>query len=254
MDEEKNTSENREELVKSISTLLDETIAEVEQIMKGGDVKAKDESMQSDENGDMPKEASSIEDGMKSLKKEDEDCDESEDKKKKVMDEDKKDEETKKSEDDIFKEKLVKALEDLGLVEIEEETKESVEKSEDKAEGEKIAKSDESKEEELKKALESRDNEIRDLKKALADLTGRVEKIAAIPFERKSISGLKPIRKSESDDAIGDGAKKESLNKNEVLDKLLDLQKSGDKRVTPILVAKFERSGDLQLVEDIIKK
>jgi len=262
--ENKTTQPEKTELIKSISSLLDETIAEVEKMAKG-DVSFKDLKLQPDENGDMPKEAGSGSDQFKSMKKEDED-----DMYDKMSDDDKKkykhkkkgkdmdyEEEAKKSDEEIdpeyeeFKGKLSKALIEFGLLEL-DDSEESVTKSEEEDDSEDLEKSDEDGEgDELAKALESRDAEVKQLKQQIQGLTETVEKISRIPQGRRSLSGLKPIMKSEND-ANGDGGSEQPLNKGEVLDKLIDMQRSGDKRVTPQLVAKYELSGDQRLVQEIL--
>lgn len=62
--------------------------------------------------------------------------------------------------------------------------------------------------------------------KTLGAIGDSVKKIAAQPAApRKGLTGAKPLRKSDSEEA---GA---SLKKSEVVEKLLDLKKSGDKRL-----------------------
>ena len=265
--EKKTQQSGKDEMIKAISGLLDDTIAEVEKIAKG-DVSFKDLKLQPEENGGMPEEAGSSSDDFKSMKKEEEESeglekeipeeldeskDDDDEKKKDKKDDEDEEEEACKSEESEdpeyvkFRSYLAKALKDLGW-----EQEEKVEKSEDESDSEDLEKSEDAEEgEDLKKALEARDAEVKELRETVAGLTDTVEKMGRIPQQRRSVSGLKPIRKSETD-AESDGEQQQSLNKGEVLDKLLDLQKSGDKRVTPNLISKFELFGDESLVKDIL--
>lgn len=294
MSMEKKTTQqsDRETLVKAISGLLDETIAEVEKLTKG-EVTFANLSLQPDEDGGMAAEAHSDADQFKQMKKEkeeekkDEAKEEPKDEEKKdemekqippelseakedKKDDEKKDEakpfegkETKEEEEkeeeakeaqksetadqeyEKFKAYLQKAMVELGFIE-----EELVEKSEEAAEEEieKVeapAKDDE----ELKKALTVRDEKIGQLEKSVTDLTEKLEKVLRLPQERKALSGLKPIKKSDED-----GAGTQPVSKNDVLDKLLVAQKSGDKRVTPVIISKFELSGDYESVRDIVEQ
>lgn len=63
--------------------------------------------------------------------------------------------------------------------------------------------------------------------KTLNAIGDSVKKIAAQPVApRKGLTGAKPLRKNDSDEAAAS-----SLKKSEVVNKLLDLKKSGDKRL-----------------------
>lgn len=297
MDAEKKStqqSDGREELIKAISSLLDETIAQVEEMAKG-EVSFKELKLQSDENGEMASEAKQTSDDFQGLKKEDEKEEEKkvaetevkkeelekqipaelseaedkkdekkEDKKEEKKDEDKKEEKKdeeaekacKKSEEDVEYERIKgyikKAMVEFGLLG-DEPKEEPVAKSEEVAVESTETTEEPSKDEseELKKALEARDLRIDELTKTIEKLSEQVEKIGRMPVGRKSLTGLKPLRKSE-EDAMG--GSDESLNKGEVLEKLLGMQRAGDKRVNQPLITKFELTGDPELVRDILTK
>ena len=267
-----------QKLLKSISELLDETIKEVEGLAKG-EVTFSDLKLQPNEQGGMAEEAKQPSEGLEGMTKEmpEELKDKVEDKEEDKKDEDKKDEEAPaevvdkaipeglseakedkdeekpleeekkpedKDEDDKEMEKFMrmfhKAMETLGFVQksdsVVEEPK--IEKSEAKEEG---------KEDLLKTELLARDEKIDALQKTIEGLTKEVKDLASRPVGRKSIDGLRPIAKSE------DESGKPALLKGQVTDRLLDLQKSGDKRVTPFLVTKFEQTGDMNLVKGLIE-
>jgi len=261
----------KEQLLKSISALLDETIEEVERLSKG-EVGFSDLKLQPKENGDMADQAGQGgADALDPMKKEDEEAKEEpkaeeskeepkseeaavaapaeeekkEDEKEDEKDEDKDEDEEDEDEDPKFKEfekNMMKVLAKFNLLpaveapiakseeEVVEEVKEEVK--------------EEPKEEPLVKAQDER---IERLEKVIEGLTKSVEDLAKRPVGRKSVSGLKPIMKSE------DGNEQPAINKGEVLDKLIEAQRSGDKRVNPVLVAKFEQSGNMDLVKDILK-
>jgi len=110
---------------------------------------------------------------------------------------------------------------------------------------EKVAKSES--ESELKKAMET---EIGELKKTINSLAETVSKIAAQPAAtRKGVSGLAPLRKSEE-------GEDKPLRKSEVVEKLLELKKSGDRRVNTALINRVETSrmtsDDLNFIKGIL--
>jgi len=270
--------EQREQLLKSISDMLDETLDEYEKLQKA-DTECKDLKLQPDENGDMPKEAGQgAKDDFKGLKKdeegeekekekldelkdvmEDEEKDEKEEKKevekkkkvKKAEECDEEEEEKKKKEekevkkaddDETFKDRVLKALLDLELIQEEDFSK----SEDDDAKEEVIEKSEaEDKEEDLVKGR------LDKVEETLTKLVDRLDDLAKRPVEkRRALDGLAAIRKSEED---GPKEEKTQLNKGQVLDKLLEKQQAGDKRVNQNLITKFEISGDLDLVKDIIQ-
>lgn len=70
------------------------------------------------------------------------------------------------------------------------------------------------------------------LNKAVREVSETVKKIAAQP-SRKGVSGFAPLKKSE-------GEEQSSLKKSEVIEKLFELRKSGDKRVDSLLINRIE--------------
>lgn len=143
-----------------------------------------------------------------------------------------------------FTRMLGKAMAKLGFIQKSEGA--PAEKLE-KVEEVKLEEKKEEKEDLAKSELKARDEKIESLQKTIEGLTKTVEEIAARPMGRKAVTGLQPIRKPE-EDGMG-----QTISKSQVIDRLLDLQKSGDKRVTPVLVTKFEQSGDMNLVKDLVK-
>ena len=252
----------KELLLKSISALLDETIEEVERLSKG-DVSFSDLKLQPKEQGDMADLAGQGgADALDPMKKEDEEAKEEpkkdeeameepkseeaavaapvgeekeEDKEEEDKDEDKDDEDEDESpEFKKFEENMIKVLVKLNVLPA--VAPEAITKSEDVAEP-KV-------EEDL--LAKAQDEKIERLEKVIEGLTKSVEDLSKRPVARKSVSGLKPIMKSD------DSIEQPQMKKGEVLDKLIEAQRSGDKRVNPVLVAKFEQSGNMDLVKGII--
>jgi len=272
---------NKQELLKSITSLLDDTIAEFEKAceedveLTKGDVK-----MQPDENGGMTEIAGQAgDDAIKPFKKEeekvddketskDEDDDKEDDKEddkkeddeqleKEDEDEQKDDEKEDEKEDENepkddeelekFMGLLGKAMTRLGLIKSEEgEIVDSTETSEEKIEKRELKKSKDDSED-LKKSYEGKFDEM---SKTIEKLTGKIDELSKRPVSgKKSLDGLTAIRKSEEDASTPD----KGLEKPQVLDKLLAKQQSGDNRVTPMLITKYEQSGDYNLVKEIFE-
>lgn len=262
---EEKTSE-QELLLKSISDLLDETIKEVETLSKG-EVNFSDLKLQPDEQGDMAGIAKQPSDDAAGLKKEDEKLPEELEEKVEDKEEEKKDDEDEKEEEPEVEKAIPEELSEAKDDEDKDEPKKDDEDEEELGKFCKmlekamfrlgyIAKSEEAvveeevlaKSEEEEEAVDTRDEEVASLKKSVEDLTKTVKELSARPVSgRKSLSGLAPIAKS-ADDSVGG----QPLAKGQVINKLLDLQKSGDKRVNPMLVTKFEQTGDMELVKGLI--
>jgi replicative superfamily II helicase len=81
----------------------------------------------------------------------------------------------------------------------------------------------------LRKSVDER---FENLNKAIKEVSETVKKIASQPTQRKGVTGQSPLKKSE------DAA--EPLKKSEVIEKLMDLRKSGDKRVDSLFVNRIE--------------
>jgi hypothetical protein len=273
--EEESTMENKdkekETLLKSISALLDETIEEVEKLSKG-DVNFSDLKLQPKEQGDMADVAGQGgADALDPMKKEEKEAapvtDEkqeepkseeaaaaapAEEKKEEEKEEDKDEEEDEKEEDEDpemvkFEALLGKCLAKLGYLSQAPKTEE-VKKSEEAPAAE--VKVEEKKEEPKEDLVKAQSEKIESLEKTVADLTKTVEELAKRPVGRKSVSGTGPGRLAKSEEG---SEEQPAVNRGAVLDKLLDAQRAGDKRVNPVLVAKFEQSGDMNLVKDIVK-
>ena len=272
---EKETTDS--DLVKSISALLDETIKEVEALAKG-DVSFSQLRLQPDENGGMPSEAGQSSDDISGLKKE-----EMPEEIKEKMEEKEEDKEEDKEESKEMDKAIPEELSEAKEKEEDKEEDKEMDGDEDEKEMEKfmrmmskamvrlgIAKSDsdsEPKAEEVKlEKSEETKSEGEDLNKAQADkietltkeiegLKKTVDDISKAPVSgRRSLTGLKPIQKSE-DEKGGQAAT--TLSKSQVIDKLFALQKSGDKRINPVLITKAEQARSAEemtaLVGDLIK-
>jgi len=105
---------------------------------------------------------------------------------------------------------------------------------------------------EIKSLRKSTDDKLETLTKAIKAVSESVKKIAAQPVSpRKGLAGYKPLKKNESD---GDSAPK--LQKSEIVDKLLDLRKSGDERVNSLLINRVETNrlmpSDIETIKSVI--
>jgi hypothetical protein len=132
-------------------------------------------------------------------------------------DEDKEEEEEDKEEsDEALKSEyatIVAKMESRGLIQKEES--QEVQKSETKVD----------QAEELKKSIDER---FDTLAKAVQAIAEKVEKIAAQPAPRKGAAGYQPLKKTEEEG--------QALNKAEVVNKLLELKKSGKNIPTEIFM------------------
>lgn len=236
-------SQDKQELLKAVSKILDEALLTYEEIEKS-EVK---KSFDNTEEVQDPSRASSPElqkeeappfmaEGKKDEPESEEEEEESEEDKKKKKDAEGEESEEKeeKPEEDEDDEKMMEAyksmtskMEKRGLIKKSEtaqpETKvEEVKKSEDsKAEIETLKK--------------SFSEQVDGMKAQMDALTKAVEKFAKAPAApRKGLSGATPLRKS------GDGEDKPVLTKSGALNKLLDLRKSGDNRVDTGLINRVE--------------
>jgi hypothetical protein len=89
--------------------------------------------------------------------------------------------------------------------------------------------------EELRKSFS---DEFETLRKTISAIAEKVEQIASTPMPRKGASGVQPLLKTEQQpEAEGEG---QPMTKSEAIDKLLELKKSGDARITTTLISKFE--------------
>jgi len=104
--------------------------------------------------------------------------------------------------------------------------------------------------EELKKSMVEK---VEALHKSFGDrlsqLEGMIEKLVKAPQPRQSISGLAPLAKSEADVQPAGAAPAAQMTKGQALDKLFDLQKSGDARVDSTVIARVDMNDFSVLAE-----
>ena len=264
-----------EQLTKSLTDLIDETLSELEELrkskMSAAEIKLHDEKSIDGRDAD-----GSIEGSKKAEDEEDEDEDEAEKAEwsaKKAEDEDEdeeeEDDEAKKSEDDPAdspetKRKLKRLLGSAKKAEDEDEEEDEEEESMGKKE--KKSKKDphpehEKKEKKIAKELLDMhksvdeastlmksyvEERIQPLEKQLATILELVNSIAEQPVAPKGVTAkTAPLLKSSSSAEYG-----ETLSKAEVANKLFELKKSGT-RVDSLDIAKAEMGQDLA---NIVKK
>jgi hypothetical protein len=236
-----------EKLLKSLNSAIDAAVKEMVSIdtLAKGDVSLQDAKLRSEStNGTLPgvsTEESTLkpEDANKADKE-----DSKEDKKEDEKKDDKKDEkkEDKKEDKDPFKDldddkvaKMKKAIE-----EFETSKKSAIAQPFGKAEIEQVT-------ETLKKSVVSHVEELqKSFGERLTTLEGLIQKLVSTPQPRQSVSGLAPLAKSGEDVASSNTA---VLEKVQVLDKLLTLQKSDDRRVDSTVIARVEM-GDFSVLAE----
>jgi len=199
-----------QELLKSVADILDDALAVYDELNKGEGTFSNIENAD-----DMKGQAKGIvgEGSGAAMAKEDEE-------KPEIMADEDKDQGQDQDEDED-KEKMMSAFKSLVA---------KMEKSGiDVAKIAKSAPAALDKSEALKKSVDER---FEALSKAVKDVAETVKKIASQPASRKGVSGYAPLQKSE--------AGTETLKKSDVLNKLLDLRKSGDARVDSMLINRVE--------------
>lgn len=227
---------SREEALRKVAEVLEEALAEYEALEKMDLEMAEDPSRPMIQD-DAAASADAAE--AEPAEAEEEDKEESEAKEK---DEDKEeDEEEEEMSDDALKSEyaaVASEMERRGLIQ-----KTQSQQTEQSTQSTQTSTSSES---ELRKAMEG---EIDELRKTIASLTETVSKIASQPATRKGVSGLAPLRKSEE-------GEEKSLRKSEIVEKLLELKKSGDRRVNTALINRVETSRmnpeDLNFIKGIL--
>ena len=214
-----------EEMVKSLTSLIDETLEEIEEIKKSK-FAASEISLGDDKSGIADKskngklEAKKAEEDEEDEDEEDDDMDKAD-----CMD---------KAEDDMDKADCMDKAEDE---EDEEEDEEHEEKKEmkHKKEMKKSLKESES----LMKSYV--DEKVSSLEKAISRLTNLVESIADAPAPRKGVpAGVAPLHKSTEE--------QEPLSKSQVANQLFELKKSG-KPVDSADIFKVETGSNLTVLE-----
>jgi hypothetical protein len=88
----------------------------------------------------------------------------------------------------------------------------------------------------VSKGLEAASSELtKSVEARLTEMQGLLTRLANAPAPRKSVSGAAPLAKSEELESST-----QALSKAEVMNKLLDLQKSGDTRVDSKTIIRFD--------------
>lgn len=258
-----NNQLTREEALKKVAEVLEEALNEYEMLEKSEEelekmdiemaedpsrplagatpeaapAEAEDEEKEEDEDKEKDDEENSPEASEQQDEEQEESKDDSEEKEE---DEDKSDEALKSE----FAH-LARIMHRRGLLNEDIVGDREVKKSE-KAGSKQEAGKSESQVESLRKSF---DSEIAELKKAVATMADTINKIASQPAPRKGVSGYAPLKKSEE-------GTDQPLQKAQVIDKLLDLKKSGDRRVTTALINRVEtnrfNSADLEFIKGIL--
>lgn len=204
--------ENKEQqLLKSVADVLDEALAVYDELQKGDsfsnvehvdDMKSQGKGIVGEGTGSKPAMAKEeMPHEMLQAKPEGEEDEEEEGK-----DKDESDEKLQ-----MAYKSLVTKMEKRGLMQ-----KTSVQKSE-------AGSSD------LRKSVDERFDA---LTKSIKEVSETVKKIASQPTARKGVTGYAPLKKSEGEE--------QPLKKSEVIEKLFELRKSGDKRVDSLLINRIE--------------
>jgi len=242
----------KEEALRKVAEVLEEALAEYESLEK------MDLELAEDPSRPFPKaedESEESEDGEDGEENEDEESEEEKKKKKLLADKDgdeNEDEMEPKDDemsDDAMKSEYAafqKKMEARGLLKKEEPKTnakiEDVKKSEISV-GESLAKA------EVETLRKSIDDRFASFEKSISTIQEVVTKIAGQPASpRKGVSGLQPLKKSEEGSV--------QFSKSQICDKLLELKKSGDRRVNTSLIARIEtnclQKADFDLINSIL--
>jgi hypothetical protein len=215
-----------EEMVKSLTSLIDETLEEIEEIKKSK-FAASEISLGDDKSGIADKskngklEAKKAEDEEEDEDEEDEDMDKAD-----CMDK-AEDEDEEESEE-----------EDEGSDDMDKAEKEKEEKKKDMKEMKEMKKSLKESESLMKTYVDER---FSSLEKTISKLAAAVEAIADAPVQRKGIpAGVTALQKSSEE--------VEPLSKTEVASKLFELKKTG-KSVDSADIFKVETGNDLTVLQ-----
>jgi hypothetical protein len=213
-----------EEMVKSLTSLIDETLEEIEEIKKSK-FAASEISLGDDKSGIADKSKNGK---LEAKKAEDKDEEE--------------DEDEDESDDDMDKADCMDKAEDED-----EDEDEEHEKKESKKHEKKEPKKEEMKE--MKKSLKNSedlmksyvDQRFSSLEKTISKLAAAVEAIADAPVQRKGIpAGVAPLHKSTEET--------EPLSKSDVASKLFELKKTGT-QVDSADIFKVETGNNLTVLE-----
>lgn len=226
-----------EEMVKSLTSLIDETLEEIEEIKKSK-FAASEISIGEDKSGIADKSKNGKLDAKKAEDEEDEDEDEEMDKA----------DYAKKAEDCMDKaESCMDKSEDED--EEDEEEDEDEEEMKEAKKSESKSKKMEDKMKSMKKSQDEQtslmksyvDERFSSLEKTISKLAAVVESIADAPVQRKSVpANIAPLHKSTEE--------VETLSKTEVASKLLELKKSG-KQVDSADIFKVETGNNFTALE-----
>jgi hypothetical protein len=234
-----------EKLVKSLTSLIDETIAEIEDLKKSRFSAAEIKLDGPGEDGIAGKPASGD-----IGKDDDEDDDEDDEKKKKEeaekAEKEEKEKDDKKKKEDEEAEKADKSECAKGVNEEKDEAKKADDDKKKKKDEDEDEEDEKSKGFEFKKSLEDQeslmksyvDEKVSGLEKKLADILEVINKIGEQPVSKKGISTVVPLKKNDES---------APLAKAEVANKLFELKKSGT-YVDSADIAAVETGGDLQVI------
>jgi hypothetical protein len=226
---------SKEEALVKVAEVLEQTLAEYETLEK-----METETTEESEGlakADFPPQADQQE-GQQVMENAAEDKDEEEDQEE--DDQDDQGQEDDESDDELVEmhKAIMAKMETRGLLKKNEKakevkTEEPMKKTEDKSASE-----------DLRKSVDDR---FEMLGKAIQGLTETVTKIASQPSQpRKGITGYSPLKKNEEGES-------QTLSKTEVIGKLLDLRKSGDRRIDTSLINRFETGRTSQQDIEFIK-
>jgi hypothetical protein len=248
-----------EEMVKSLTSLIDETLEEIEEIKKSK-FAASEISLGDDKSGIADRSKNGKLEAKKAEDEDEEDEDEEDeddmDKAEYGMDKadcmdkaEDEDEEEDEDEDEEKDEKMSKAMSSMKELKMPTKKELKIAKKPD-AEGKRLAakygskkmkKSEDAEEMEDSLMKSYVDEKVSSLEKAISRLTDLVESIADAPAPRKGVpAGVAPLHKSQEES--------EPLSKSQVANQLFELKKSG-KQIDSADIFKVETGNNLTVLE-----
>lgn len=228
----------REELLKSLESVIDETLFEIEELRKSADCTPSEITI-GDKNSGIDGQSR---DGKIEKAEDDKKDDEDKDKK----DDDKKDDDKDGNPFAKFEDGAMYKYEDGKMCKMESmNTNGTLSLSTDENEGIKIEELNKSHEKVQEELAKSFNNKIEDLEGKLSKMAEAVTLMGEMPVERKGVpSNYAPLNKSEETG--------EPLSKSDVADKLFELKKSGE-TVSTTDIARVELGNENDL-RDIAAK
>lgn len=224
-----------EEMVKSLTSLIDETLEEIEEIKKSK-FAASEISLGDDKSGVADKSKNGKLEAKKA--EADEEDEEEEDEDEDMDKADDEDEDEDEESDDMDKADCMDKAEDEDEEHEKKESKKHEKKEPKKEEMKEMKKSLKNSESLMKSYVDER---FSSLEKTISKLAAAVESIADAPVQRKGIpAGVAPLRKSSEET--------ESLSKSEVANKLFELKKTG-KHVDSADIFKVETGNNTTVLE-----